>query len=231
MSSNKQYSGSPGTPITYPRASRNTTEESPRYKQTATRRPSPFEDDDNNDDAWTVEKPHTSAYRYDYQYQSPRNATRDMGNPLRTKRVKQRRFDRYTLMIVLGLALIVMIGGWFIFSLIASWWTNMTDDWKYGSPRTYQTDQFVGQGDSPDHPDHFIVVNTHGQVIVIQLNPQHPELNHTYGIATASDPKTPVSLSFRPTGNTWAMYVIVGDTNPYSVEYVSNGKQFVPASS
>ena len=101
---------------------------------------------------------------------------------------------------------------------------------KYGNPRTYQTDQFVGQGDSPDHPDHFIVVNTHGQVIVIQLNPQHLELNHTYGITTASDLKTPVSLLFRPTGTTWAMYVVVGDTNPYTVEYVSNGKQFVPAS-
>jgi hypothetical protein len=67
-------------------------------------------------------------------------------------------------------------------------------------------------------------------LLVIQINPQHPELDRIYGITTASDPKTPVSLLFRPTGTTWAMYVVVGDTNPYSVEYVSDGQKFVPAS-
>jgi hypothetical protein len=63
-------------------------------------------------------------------------------------------------------------------------------------------------------------------VIVVQINPQHPQLDHNYGITT-TDPKVPVSLSFRPTGSTWAMYVIIGDTNPYTVELVSDGKQFV----
>ncbi len=228
----KQYRGAGGSPIDipYPRASRQTTEEASRTRHTSTSQPvPPVVDDDENEDAWIVPKSHTSAYRYDSPYRSPRTATRDMGNPKRTRLVKQRRFDRYTLMIVVGLALIVMIGGWLVFSLLTNWWTSTSEDWKYGNPRTSQTDQFVGQGDSPDHPDHFIVVNTHGQVIVIQLNPLHPELDHNYGITTASDPKIPVSLLFRPTGNgKWAMYVVVGDTNPYTVEYVSNGKQFVP---
>jgi len=190
-------------------------------------------EDEALDDGWTVEKPHTSSVRYDqnYPYLSPRKSKQDRGNPKRTQLVRERRFDRYTLMIIVGLALIVMIGGWLIFSLIANWWTNTTDDWKYGTPRTYQTDQFVGQGDSPDHPDHFIAVNTHGQVMVIQLNPQHPLLDHVYGITTASDPKVPVSLIFRQTGNRkMAMYVVVGDSNPYTVEYVSDGQKFVPAS-
>jgi hypothetical protein len=212
MSNNRPYSGNPyQTPVKLTK----------RQTVADTQRPHvPRLDDeeDENPDAWTT-RTRTSAIR--------RTGYND--SPEKTKRVRQRTVDRYTLMMVLGLALIVMIVGWFVFTLVADWWTNTTDDWKYGNPRTYQTDQFVGQGDSPDHPDHFIVVNTHGQVIVIQLNPQHPELNHTYGITTASDPKTPVSLVFRPNGNTWAMYALVGDTNPYTVEYVSNGKQFVPA--
>jgi hypothetical protein len=229
MSSNRPYLGNPyQTPVKLrTSAPRQTQEqESPRYTHRQTtgdatkpRLPRLDEEEDGNPDAWTTKSP-TSAIRRTGYYDSPK----------KTKRVRQRTVDRYTLMIVVGLALIVMIVGWFVFSLVADWWTNTTEDWKYGNPRTYQTDQFVGQGDSPDHPDHFIVVNTHGQVIVIQLNPQHPELNHIYGITTASDPKTPVSLLFRPTGSTWAMYVVVGDTNPYTVEYVSNGKQFVPAS-
>jgi len=121
-----------------------------------------------------------------------------------------------------------MVGGWWILSLLSNWWTNVQDDWKYGSIRTYQTDQFVGQGDSPTYPDHFIAVNLPtGQVVVVQINPLDAKLDRNYYITKTSNPKTPVSLSFRPTGNTWAMYVIVGTDNPYTVELVSNGKQFV----
>ena len=213
MSSDRHYGGNPyQTPVKLISRQMATADtQRPRLPR--------LDEEDENPDAWTT-RTRTSAIKRTGYYDSPK----------KTKRVRQRTVDHYTLMIVLGLALIVMIVGWFVFTLVANGWTNTTEDWKYGNPRTYQTDQFVGQGDSPDHPDHFIVVNTHGQVIVIQLNPQYPELNHIYGITTASDPKTPVSLLFRPTGSTWAMYVVVGDTNPYSVEYVSNGKQFVPAS-
>lgn len=215
MSSDRNYSGNPyQTPVKLTNRQTTAATQRPRVPR--------LDEDDENPDAWTMPKSPTSAIR--------RTGTGFYDSPKKTKLIKQRHFDRYTLMIVVGLALIVMIVGWFVFTLIANWWTNTTDDWKYGNPRTFQTDQFVGQGDSPDHPDHFIAVNTHGQVIVIQLNPQHPELNHTYGITTASDPKTPVNLLFRPAGNTWAMYVVVGDTNPYTVEYVSDGQKFVPAS-
>ncbi len=170
-------------------------------------------------------RPPTSAVRYPTAPHSRRETTHLQPKP--TKVINQRRVDRATLVIWLCLVLIVMVGGWWLFSTVASWWQGVQDDWKYGSTRTYQTDQFVAQGDSPNHPDHFMVVNTHGQVIVVQINPQHPQLDHIYDITTTSDPKVPVSLSFRPTGNTWAMYVIIGDTSPYSVELISDGKQFV----
>ncbi len=220
--SKQQHSGWSATPIQL-------RTHAPRQTQAHKTRTSDAVDYDveDNEDAWREEKPHTSAVRYDKPPNAPNYNTAYFSSPKKTKLIKQRRFDKYTLIIILCLAFMVMVLGWFIFSLISSWWTSTIDDWKYGNPRTYQTDQFVGQGDSPDHPDHFMVVNTHGQVIVIQLNPQHAALDHIYGITTTSDPKTPVSLVFRPTGNTWAMYVVVGDANPYSVELVSNGKQFV----
>jgi hypothetical protein len=219
MTERKTYGGSPGTPlqIQYPRASAQTQQ---RQRQTDSQQ---YDYADDNPNAWTVEKTPNSAVRLG---RLPRK-TATLPDPKKTRAMRERRFDRWTLVICVCLLFIVMVGGWWLFSTIANWWTNVQDDWKYGSIRTYQADQFVGQGDSPDHPDHFIVVNTHGQVIVIQLNPQHPNLDHIYDITTTSDPKTPVSLSFRPTGIIWAMYVIIGDTNPYSVELVSDGKQFV----
>src|SRR5713226_2727628 len=206
MSTGRQYNGSAGSPIKL--QNNRQTEESARYRQP--RKPRVADDGVENPDAWEEAKPHTSAIRYDKPVPPRRTATQK-NDPYKTALMKNRRsFDKWTLITWLCLAIIVMAGGWFVFSKIADWWTGVTDDWKYGNPRTYQTDQFVGQGDSPDHPDHFIVVNTHGQVIVIQINPQHPNLDHIYGITT-TDPKVPVSLSFRPTGTTWAMYVIIGD--------------------
>ncbi len=219
MTERKSYGSNTGTPIQiqYPRASAQTQQ---RQRQTDSQQ---YDYADDNPNAWKVEKTPNSAVRLD---RSPRK-TANLPDPKKTRVMRERRFDRWTLVICVCLLFIIMVGGWWLFSTIANWWTNWQDDLHYGYPRTYQTDQFVGQGDSPDHPDHFIVVNTHGQVIVIQINPQHPDLDHIYGITTTSDPKTPVSLNFRPTGNSWAMYVIIGDSTPYSVELVSNGKQFV----
>jgi hypothetical protein len=207
----KKYGGSAGTPI-HLRTNAPRQTENQRYDYA-----------DDNPRAWKVEKTPTSAVRLD---RFPRRETTTLPDPKKTRVMRERRFDRWTLVICVCLLFMVMVGGWWLFSTLANWWTNWQDDLHYGNPRTFQVDQFVGQGDSPDHPDHFIVVNAHGRVIVIQLNLQHPELDQTYGITTA-DPNTPVSLNFRPTGTTWAMYVVIEDTPPYSVELVSNGKRFV----
>lgn len=199
----KKYSGTTGTPIQiqYPRASARTQQ---RQRQTDSQQQDTYADD--NPDAWKVEKTPNSAVRLNY----PRRTT-NLPDPKKTRVMRERRFDRYTLIIIVSLMIIVMIGGWWLFSTLANWWTNWQDDLHYGNPRTYQTDQFVGQGDSPSHPDHFIAVNINGRVVVVQLNLAHPELDHTYGITT-TDPKNPVSLSFRQTGNALAMYVIAEAT-------------------
>jgi hypothetical protein len=222
----KRYRGNEGSAIhiTYPRASRQTQDKvtTERYRQPS--RPT-IPDEELLDDGWSVRKTHTSAVRVDDTY-SPRNAPRDMDNPKRTQLVRPRRFDRWTLVTWLCIGIIVMVGGWWLFSTVANWWTNWQNDLHYGNPRTYQTDQFVGQGDSPTMPDHFLAVNLNGRVVVVQLNLQHPNLDHTYGITT-TDPKTPVSITFRPSGNTLAMYVLIETSTPYTVELVSDGKQFV----
>jgi len=168
-------------------------------------------------------KPHTSVVRYDRP--TPKR-TALLDDPKKTRRMRQRRLDRSTLIIIVSLLIMVMVGGWWLLTTVSTWWTNWQDDLHYGNPRTFQVDQFVGQGDSPTFPDHFMAVNIHGRVVVVQLNVQHSELDHSYGITT-TDPTTPVSLSFRPTGSTLAMYVIIGTSSPYTVELVSNGKQFV----
>lgn len=46
---------------------------------------------------------------------------------------------------------------------------NVYNDWTYGTPRTYQLDAVVGDHDSASSPTHFIAINLHGVVDVIEL--------------------------------------------------------------
>src|SRR5947209_1607798 len=70
-----------------------------------------------------------------------------------------------------GVAFFVMIIGWVVFTLVGNWWQEKQADWKYGSPRTFQTDQFVSHSDSPDHPNHFIALDWNGSIKFLELNP------------------------------------------------------------
>jgi hypothetical protein len=218
VSDRTQYNGYPGTPIQFrSNAEKHTTGDRRQPRN-------PVVDDYDIDDGYSVmEKPHTSAVRYD---RATPKRTALLDDPKKTRRIRRRRIDRPMLSIIVSLVIIVMVGGWWLLTTVSTWWTSWQDDLHYGNPRTFQVDQFVGQGDSPTFPDHFIAININGRVVVVQLNVQHPELDHTYGITT-TDPTTPVSLTFRQSGSTLAMYVFVGTTNPYTVELVSNGKQFV----
>jgi len=99
-------------------------------------------------------------------------------------------------MTMVGLALLVMVVGWMALTLLLNWWQATQVAWKYGTPRTFQIDQFVGHADSPAHPNHFIAVNIGKTIEVAELNPVHPKADHIYVITTISDSTTPVTVSF-----------------------------------
>jgi hypothetical protein len=61
------------------------------------------------------------------------------------------------------LALIAML------SIVTSWFTTTLDDLRYGRPRTFQIDAYVGHNESPGMPSHFLAVNLHGRIEVIEL--------------------------------------------------------------
>ena len=135
---------------------------------------------------------------------------------------------RFHWMIFMGMVVFVMVLGWILFTVFGYWWQGKQDDWKYGNPRTFQTNQFVGHGDSPDHPDHFIAVNTGGMIEVVELNVINPKFDHVYPITTAIDLQTPVFLSFEDTNHDGKldMLVTIGDSNSYTVILLNNGTEF-----
>src|SRR5205085_2032169 len=135
------------------------------------------------------------------------------------------------LFVVLAIILVMLIG-FLAISTFGSWWQTKQNDWKYGTPRTFQTDQYVNQGDSPQNPDHFIAVNLNGIVEVIQLNTVDPNKSHMYIITTTKvDPSLPVIVSFSDMNTDGKLDLVVtigeGTDNPYVVVWLSNGTQFV----
>jgi len=143
----------------------------------------------------------------------------------------QRRFDRWTLITWLCIAIIVMGVGWFLFSKIADWWTGVHENIVYGTPfRTFQADQYIGLGDTPDHPDHFIALNLHGVIEVIQLNPLDRKKDAVYVLANVGNDSTPASLSFRDTTGSGRIDILVtiGDSTPYTIILINNGTTLTP---
>jgi len=185
--------------------------------------------DDEDDDDVYPQRPPTSARRYIQKQTGPDQEVYTQGNrkivvhrePPTTKR-------RSHWLLFIGVVLLVMVLGWIAFTALGYWWQGKQDDWKYGIPRTFQTDQFVGHGDSPDHPNHFIAINSGGMIEVIEINVISPKNDHIYPITTAIDPTISVSLHFQDTTHKGKldMLVTIGDSNPYTVILLNNGTQF-----
>jgi len=66
-----------------------------------------------------------------------------------------------------GFAVALVAGTQMVCTLVAGWWTTYQNDLHYGRPRTYQTDARVGHDDM-DTPSHFIALNLHGHIEVIE---------------------------------------------------------------
>lgn len=183
--------------------------------------------DEEIDDGWTVEKPHTSAVRYDLPRR--RETTRLPQAPA-TRIITYRRFALARFLVIFGLLLFLLALGIMAFSALSSWWQLHTDDVTYGRPRTYQTDQYVGHGDSPTHPNHFIAVNLNGSVEVVEINTQDAQKDRMYFITATTSQLNPVTLSFPTIDGKQYMYISIGDsTNAYTVAMVNDGKAFVGA--
>ncbi len=85
-----------------------------------------------------------------------------------TEELARYRFRPHWLVFV-GVAMLVMVMGWVVFTAVANWWQTTQDDWHYGRPRTFQTNVIVGHNDSLTNPSHFIALNLNRHVEIIEF--------------------------------------------------------------
>ena len=129
-----------------------------------------------------------------------------------------------------GVLLCVMLLGWVALSALSGWWATQQDDWHYGRLRTFQIDAVVGHNaDSAQHPSHFLALNLHRQVIVIELpagDPSHALLYTAGTLLGDGQDLTPVTLSFEDRNGDGRpdLNIHLGDQ---LVVWLNNGEKFV----
>jgi hypothetical protein len=69
----------------------------------------------------------------------------------------------------LGVGMLATLALIAILSIVTTWLTTTLDDLRYGRPRTFQIDAYVGHNESPGMPSHFLAVNLHRRVEIIEL--------------------------------------------------------------
>ncbi len=72
-------------------------------------------------------------------------------------------------LLYLGIGMLGMLTLWSVLTAAITWFHTTMDDIHYGRPRTFQTDQFVGHGENNGVPSHFIAINFHGRIEVIEM--------------------------------------------------------------
>lgn len=100
--------------------------------------------------------------------------------------------------------------------LLMGWLGNTWNDLHYGNPRTFQIDAVVGHEDSVAHPSHFIALNLHGQIDIVEFPAGKVSQARVYVGPQLSGPKAalvPVTLRFitPPRASLPNMVVIVGN--------------------
>jgi hypothetical protein len=136
------------------------------------------------------------------------------------------RHRRFHWLLYVGVVCFLVVSGWIALTLLTTWWQAKQLDWKYGTPRTFQVDQFVGHGDSPAHPNHFIAVNVGGTIEVVEMNTTNPKADHIYLISTVTDSSMPVTVSFADLTHDGKRDMLVTVGSSYTVVLLNKGSEF-----
>ncbi len=135
---------------------------------------------------------------------------------------------RHHWLVLVGLGMLAMIilfmaGSW----VVSSWQAHQLDA-TYGYPRTYQTDAVVGHNDSPDHPSHFLFLNLHGHVVIIEMPGGDVSRTRVYSGPTLFGPNAdqiPVTGSFEDRNGDGKPDMVV-HIQQQTIVYLNDSTQF-----
>lgn len=102
-------------------------------------------------------------------------------------------------LLYLAMGMCAMLLLWLLLSSISGWFTNTLDTLRYGNPRTFQMDAWVGHNEQGGTPSHFIALNLKGRIEVIEFSGGDSAQSHVYVGPQLYGPNAalvPVTLTF-----------------------------------
>ena len=138
----------------------------------------------------------STAYKYDLQ--AVQRDTDDAIDVVVTHSHQEEKKRRPHGLVVVLCGMLATLAFMIVWNMVATWWNTLQDDWHYGRPRTYQTDQRVGHDDTQT-PSHFIAENLNGHILVIEIQGGDVSRSKIYDGPTLGDNQSlvPVTLQFR----------------------------------
>ncbi len=139
-------------------------------------------------------------------------------------------YSSATLVTMLGLGMILTLTLIMLGQMLFAWGGNVLDDLRYGNPRTFQTDAYVGH-DEHGQPSHFIALNNKGQIEIIELPGNNASRARIFMGPKLTGPnadRVPVTLRFVDTRHNHQPDMIV-DFQGTSVVFTNTNGTFRPA--
>jgi hypothetical protein len=99
----------------------------------------------------------------------------------------------------LGIGMLAILALWTALSALVGWCATSLDDLNYGRPRTFQADAWVGHNEQGGIPSHFIALNLHGHIEIIEMPGGDAPHAHVYIGPQLDGPNSdlvPVTLRF-----------------------------------
>src|SRR5439155_19352453 len=99
----------------------------------------------------------------------------------------------------LGIGMLIALVLWTVSSLAFSGFTTTLDDFHYGRPRTFQTDAWVDHNEQSGISSHFIAINLHGHIEIIEIPGGDATHAHVYlgpQLYSPGSELVPVTLQF-----------------------------------
>lgn len=146
-------------------------------------------------------------------------------------RQHRQRLPRLHWLVWVGLAMLVMLVGWYALTALGNWWQITQDDWHYGRPRTFQIDANVGHGTTQDPMSHFIALNLNRHIEVIEIPGDDASKSRIYIGPTLIGPGedlTPVTLSFADVNGDGKLAMIIHVSDSQFI-FLNTGTGFTPA--
>ncbi|HLZ61257.1 MAG TPA: hypothetical protein VKR06_30265 [Ktedonosporobacter sp.] len=133
----------------------------------------------------------------------PKRASTTVGTlphlPPLSRLTKKRALGQTHPLVYLGLGMIAMLILWTILSTVFGWFATFSDDIRYGRPRTFQMDAWVGHNEQTGVPTHFIALNLNRHIEIIEIpggDAAHTRIFSGPQLYGANDDLAPVTLSF-----------------------------------